>query len=315
VGSLEVVDIGIPQEVIEQQRLTLHLLDIDQALADLPSFDPSSHKFTRGALLVVAGSRQYAGAALLTAVSALRTGCGIVYLAGPESIRTVIQSSAPEIIFVSQPETATGSIGTGGLSALLGETRHDAVAVGPGLTTDPETIVLVHTLIERCERPMLVDADGINAFTGEYRLLVEASKRKEIVISPHSGELKRLTGEEIPESPTERIGKLRELVGSTGIVLVHKGAPTVIAHPEGRCDINPGGHPGMATAGSGDVLTGAVAGFLAQGCGAAAAARLGVYLHSRAAVLSAEDFGERAMIAGDCMYALPLALTELEDLT
>jgi NAD(P)H-hydrate epimerase len=123
----------------------------------------------------------------------------------------------------------------------------------------------------------------------------------------------RLTGVEADGAPLERLEMIRTLVGGTGVTLVHKGAPTVIAHPSGRCDINIGGHPGQATAGSGDVLTGAIAGILAQGCGAGAAARLGVYLHSRAATIAAEEFGERGMIAGDCMDALPLAMQELEE--
>jgi NAD(P)H-hydrate epimerase len=191
--------------------------------------------------------------------------------------------------------------------------RFDALAVGPGLTTDPETASLVKGLVEQCSAPILLDADGINAFEGQFAALVDASRSKKIIISPHSGELKRLTGKSVAEIPSNRIEELRSAVSETGIVLVHKGTPTVIAHPDGRCDINAGGHPGMATAGSGDVLTGAIAGFLAQGCGASAAARLGVYVHSRSAVLAADDFGESAMIAGDCMYALPLAMKELED--
>jgi len=312
-GGLSVVDIGIPGEVIEAAGPALGLIELTRAAADLPERDPAAHKFACGSLLVVAGSRRYTGAASMAAISALRTGCGIVYCAGPDSIRPVIQSASPEIIFIALPETPAGSIAHAALETILSEVRFDALAVGPGMTTDPETVRLVRELVGRAGVPVLIDADGINAFEGEYELVIEASKNKEIVISPHSGELKRLTGATITEKPMERVAQLRALVQGTGITLVHKGAPTVVVHPDGGGDVNALGHPGQATAGSGDVLTGAIAGFLAQGCGAAAASRLGVYLHSRAAEIAAGETGERAMIAGDCMRSLGPAMKEIEE--
>jgi len=313
VGDLIVGDIGIPPEVIEAEGISVHLLDIEQAFADLPGHQMTAHKFSRGSLLIIAGSRRYAGAAFLASVSALRTGCGIVYLAGPESIRSSIQSAAPEIIFVSQPETASGSIAFSALENVLEEVRFDAIAIGPGLTTEGETVRLVQELVARCPTPVLIDADGINAFEGAYQKLMALAKDREVIVSPHSGELKRLTGTEIPESPpTERIDRLRSLIEGTDMTLVHKGAPTIVVHPNGHAYVNACGHPGQATAGSGDVLTGAIAGFLAQGCGPARAARAGVYLHSHAADIASFDVGERGMIAGDCMDALGSALREVE---
>lgn len=312
-GGYSVVDIGVPAEVIAESGLSRHLIDFEQAFSDLPERDPTAHKFKCGSLLVIAGSRRFAGAAYLTALSALKTGCGIVYLAGPESIRTAIQASAPEVIFVSQPETETGSIAFEASNAILDDLRFDAVAVGPGLTTEKETAKLVKDIVARCPAPILIDADGINAFDGNFKELAKISKDHEMIISPHSGELERLTGKKISQVPLERFEQLHSLVEGTGITLVHKGAPTVVAHPGGRSDVNAGGHPGQATAGSGDVLTGAIGGFLAQGVGSAAAARLGVYLHSRAAVIAAEELSERGMTAGDNMHALGYALNELEE--
>jgi len=311
-GELVVGDIGIPREVIDEQKLAVESLDFDQALEDFPMREPTAHKFACGSLLVIAGSRRYAGAAHLTALSALKTGCGIVYCAGPESIRTVIQCAAPEVIFVSLPETDGGSIALRAADKLIGEVRFDALAIGPGLTTDEETVKLVRSVLERSPKPLLIDADGLNGLEGRLADVVKASRAKEIVITPHSGELKRLAGENAPEAPIPRIEWLRELVRDTGVTVVHKGAPTVIVHPDGRADVSAHGHPGQATAGSGDVLSGAIGGFLAQGCGAARAARLGVYCHARAAEIAACETGERGMIAGDCMRALPLALRELE---
>ncbi len=311
-GELVVGDIGIPAEVIDGERLLVETIDYEDALAGLPRHAPTAHKFARGSLLLVAGSRRYAGAAALAATSALRTGVGIVYCAGPESVRAAVQSAAPEVVFVSLPETASGSIARRAGERLLDEIRFDALAVGPGLTTDEETASLVPRILERFRKPLLIDADGLNALAGRFDLVQKASVDREIVVTPHSGELARLVGEEIPELPAARIERLRSLVAGTWVTIVHKGAPTLVAHPDGTVGVNLHGHPGMATAGSGDVLAGAVAGFLAQGCGAARAARLGVYLHSRAAEIAAAELGERGMIARDCMEALPLALRELE---
>lgn len=312
-GAIEVVDIGIPREVIEAQGIDTFILDRDTALADLPRHPPQAHKFDRGSLLLVAGSRRYAGAALLAARAALRTGCGIVYLAGPASIRTVIQTGAPEIVFVELPETASGSIAAGALASIFAAQRFDAAAVGPGLTVEDQTTRLVRDFVAGCRVPLLLDADGLNAFEGALRELRALSQGRAMVISPHAGELSRLTGADAPRGAQERMAALRALVEGTGITLVHKGAPTVIAHPQGRIDINVFGHPGLATAGSGDVLAGAIAGLLAQGAGGGEAARLGVYLHSRAADIAAESTGEGGMLAGDCCDALPAALKELED--
>lgn len=311
-GELVVGDIGIPGEVIEEQKLSVEALDLEAALEDFPMREPTAHKFACGSLLVVAGSRRYAGAAQLTALSALRTGCGVVYCAGPESIRTVIQGAAPEVIFVPLEETRDGSIAFRAAEKIFGDLRFDAIAMGPGLTTDEETAKVVRYVLERSPKPLLIDADGLNALEGRLADVVKASRAKEIVITPHSGELKRLAGESAPEAPLPRIEWLRELVRDTGVTVVHKGAPTVVVHPDRSAGVSVHGHPGQATAGSGDVLSGAIAGFLAQGCGAAAAARLGVYCHARAAEIAACETGERGMIAGDCMRALPLALKELE---
>jgi len=312
VGELSIGDIGIPDEVIEECRPGIAGVDYDTAYNILPERLPWVHKFQCGSLLVVAGSVKYAGAAHLASLSALKSGCGIVYLAGPSAIRTVIQSSAPEIIFLELPQTPAGSLAEFDVSELLGSVRFDALAIGCGLTTEAETVKMVKEIVSKVEVPVLIDADGVNAFTGEFDRLKELSKDRDIVISPHSGELKRLTGVSVPELAPDRIRTLLSLVKGTGLTLVHKGAPTVVAHPEGTVDVNMHGHYGQATAGSGDVLTGAVGSFLAQGCKPGDAARLGVYLHSRAAEIAFEKTGARGMIAGDCMEALPEALKELE---
>ncbi len=312
-GAVDIVDIGIPDEVVEESGLKERILDIDLALEEFPERDPAAHKFDCGSLLVIAGSRSYSGAAYLSAVSALRSGCGIVYLAAPGSIRTVIQSLAPEIIFISLPETEGGSISRAAADLLPDDLRYDAVVIGPGLTTVEETAGFVNDFVSGCVKPILIDADGLNAFPLGIADLALLSKTKEVILTPHAGELKRLTGKGLPASPGERIVYLGGLVDGTGLTLVQKGAPTLIAHPSGDTDVNIHGHSGLATAGTGDVLAGAIGGFLAQGVPARSAARLGVYLHSRAADIAAEETGRRSMIAGDCCDALPLAMIELEE--
>jgi NAD(P)H-hydrate epimerase len=313
-GRMDIVDIGVPYSVLEAQGLKVHMLDSPCAIADFPLRPPEAHKFACGSLLVIAGSKKYSGAAQLAALSALKTGCGIVYLAGPESIRNTIQSAAPEIIFVSLPETETGSISKEALGAVTEDVRYDAVAIGPGLTAGKETVEFVKGFVSRCRVPIVVDADAINSFEGEYQVLVDFSREKEIVITPHSGELRRLVGREIPVLPAERIELIASLVKESRITLVHKGAPTLVAEPGGTVFVNVSGHPGQATAGSGDVLTGVLGGLLAQGCDGAAASRLGVYIHSRAAEIAAFEYGERSMIAGDCLRAIPGAVKEIEEI-
>ena len=311
-GELTIGDIGIPDEVIEAQHLSLVGIDYEEAFEELIGRNPWAHKFQCGSLLVVAGSARFAGAAYLSALSALKAGCGIVYLAAPGSIRTVVQSSAPEVIFLAMPENEKGSLKGVDVSGLLNSVRFDALAVGPGLTTDEDTVSVVNELAEKVETPVLLDADGINAFAGRFDAIKRLSADKPIVLSPHSGELKRLTGVVVPDKPLERLEALRGIVQGTGVTLVHKGAPTVIAHADGRFDINLHGHPGQATAGSGDVLTGTIGSFLAQGCDPGEAARLGVYVHSRAAEIASARTGIRGMIAGDCMREVPAAVAELE---
>jgi NAD(P)H-hydrate epimerase len=225
-----------------------------------------------------------------------------------------VQSTFPVIIFVALPETEEGTIAASALPAALGEVKFDAVAIGPGMTVQEETAAFTRDFVSRCEKPVVVDADGINAFGGRYEQLKAVSAEKPVVISPHSGELKRLTEIDVPVVPDGRMEVLRELVAGTGITLVHKGAPTLIAHSSGWIDVNVHGHPGLATAGSGDVLTGAGAGMLAQGAAPGDAARVGVYVHSRAAEIAAALTGERGMTAGDCSDSLPAALKELEEL-
>ena len=312
-GAVDIVDIGIPLEVIEESNLKERTIDIDLVLEELPERDPAGHKFDCGSLLVIAGSRSYSGAAYLTAVSALRSGCGIVYLAAPESIRTVIQSLAPEIIFISLPETGDGSISQQAMDCFPADLRYDAVVIGPGLTTGDETSGFVTRFVSECVKPLVIDADGLNAFPRGFSDLRAYSKDREIILTPHSGELKRLAGSDLPVSPMDRTEYLRKLVEGTGITLIHKGAPTLIAHSSSDIDVNIHGHSGLATAGSGDVLAGAVGGILAQGVSAGSAARVGVYLHSRASEFAALETGERSMIAGDCCNALPLAMMELEE--
>jgi len=279
----------------------------------LPARRPDIHKFQAGRVLLVSGSRQYTGAARLAAEAALRSGCGMVYVAVPESIRSVVQSGLAEAIVVPVPETEGGSIAVPAIQALAPYLeKADAVALGPGLSTDEETAQFVRDLTKACTRPIVMDADGITAFAGRAEELGEVSAP--LVLTPHSGELERLLGETLPADPATRVEKTREIAGQLGITLVHKGAPSMVASPEGDVWVSQHGNSALATGGTGDVLTGLVAGFIAQGAGGLDAARIGTTVHGRAGELAAERLGERSVIASDLFGHVGAAIQELEAL-
>lgn len=310
-GVVTVVDIGFPDQVIRKYAGEVYLLDRIEAACRLPFRSPDAHKFAAGALLMIAGSDQYRGAAMLAGEAALRIGCGMLYLGVPASIRAAIDTGLREAITFPLPETRQGTVSGDAWAAIAPYLeRADAVAIGPGMGRDEETDRFIVDFVSRLEKPVVIDADGLTAFAG--RSEVFASIKAPVVITPHSGELKRLTGGEIPKSPPERIAKTTELARSLGVTLVHKGAPSLVAAPAGGLWINASGSSALATGGTGDVLTGLVGGLLAQGAGPLDAACTACFLHGRAGESAAEDHGVRGVIAGDLPVYLGEAVLELE---
>ena len=309
-GTLHVRDIGIPDEAVAAERVDLDLLDAAGLAPLLPKRRPDSHKGDYGHALVVAGSRGKGGAARLAALGALRAGCGLVTAAVPAGLQSGFVSRAMEVMTEGLPETAAGTLSAAGIDRLLGLLDgKQVVALGPGLGTDPETRTVVHAIVQRARVPVILDADALNAFAGCTELL--SGRQRPIVMTPHPGEMGRLVG--IPGSAVQgrRLELAREFARRHACHLVLKGYRTLVASPSGRVSVNPTGNPGMATGGSGDVLTGLLAGLVAQGIEAGSAVRLGVYLHGLAGDLAATEVGEAPLIARDILQHFPAALQRL----
>ena len=313
-GQLFVADIGFPPKAIDEENIILNVLMEDEAADMLPRRAPDSHKGDFGKLFVLAGSVGFTGAAALTAESGLRSGVGLTILGCPSSLNDIFEIKMTEVITRPLPEVRNKRC-----FALrgLGEVREmvkwaDAIAVGPGIGTYHETRDLILRLISKLDKPAVFDADALNCLAKDMSYL--KSHTASLVISPHPAEMSRLTGKSIEQINKNRINIALEFAQEFNLVIILKGGPSVIAAPSGQAWLNPTGNEGMATAGSGDVLTGLIGGFLTQGLMDIDAALLGCYVHGKAGDLAYEELGSRGMIAGDILRMVPEALMELEDL-
>jgi NAD(P)H-hydrate epimerase len=304
VGELQVVEIGIPESVLAETP-GCDFIDATAARALLRPRTRTAHKGSCGHVLIIAGSRGKTGAAAMAANSALRTGSGLVTLAVPAALHDILEVKTTEAMTVPLDDSGRGYLGTLALpevQALLSE--RDAVALGPGISRNPDTIAFVHRLIAGIRLPLVIDADALNAVSEQPDLLRTAASRQ-IILTPHPGEMARLCGASIAEIERDRIGTARDFATRFGVHLVLKGARTVCAAPDGRIAINGSGNPGMASGGMGDVLTGVLVSLLGQGYDPFEACRLGVYLHGAAADLVAADKGEIGISATDVQEKLP----------
>lgn len=312
-GKLRVAPIGTPPDIFERES-SFYLALSEPSLFHhlfLPRAE-DSNKGTFGHVLVLAGSRGKTGAAAMAGMAALRAGAGLSTVASARSAMTPIASFAQEIMTEPLPETEDGSISTGalegGLLANLAE-KKTSIACGPGIGTHPDTIQFVRRLIEDVEKPMVLDADALTALA---RMDLHGACAR--VLTPHPGEMSRLTKRTIPEVQADRIGIARFFAQERGCYLVLKGTRTVIAAPDGRVWLNPTGSPALATGGTGDVLTGMIAGFLAQFPDQVDRAVLAaVYLHGRCGQLGAAKIGEKSFVATDIFQFLPEAMREVAD--
>jgi NAD(P)H-hydrate epimerase len=314
VGELLVADIGFPEQAIAAERINLNYLAPIEAAAMLPYRAPEGNKGDFGKLFVLAGSEGYTGAAALTSESGLRCGTGLVILGCPKSLNDIFETKMTEVITRPLPEVRNKRC-----FALrgLGEAREmvkwaDAVAVGPGIGTYHETRELIFRLLAGLDKPAVFDADALNILSRDIDKLKGHSAP--LVISPHPGEMARLSGRSIEQIQKNRINTALEFAQEFNLVCILKGAPSVIAAPNGQAWINPTGNEGMATAGSGDVLTGIIGGFLAQGMIDIDAAVLGCCVHGKAGDIARDEFGSRGMIAGDILAMLPEALKGMEEI-
>jgi len=310
-GRLFIADISLPPKALDRVAPRAELLTSDAVRGLLPPRPADGHKGTFGRAAVIAGSPGMTGAAALSAGAALAAGAGLVYLGCPQGLNDVLESLCPEVVTRPLPQLEDRTFSLNALPAVRDLIATvDAVALGPGLSRRPEALQLARRVAGACDRPLVLDADGLHAFAGKPAALASAGGR--LVITPHPGELAALTGDTVAQVQADRLGAARRVAEAGDCVVVLKGARTIVAGPDGRAFINPTGNPGMATAGSGDVLTGCLAALLAQGMEPPAAACAAAYLHGLAGDLAAVG-RRRGMVAGNILDALPRALDWVEN--
>ncbi len=327
-GEVVIAEIGIPDEYLE--GVPAELLDINKLRTCLPARPRNAHKGTFGRVLVVAGSLYYTGAPYLVAMGAYRVGAGLVTLAPPRSVYPLLAAKGVEVTFFPLPEEERGAIGEDAVRLLADELpRYQAMVLGCGLGQEECTVAFVRRLLgvrepvptpgigflQREEEPpkregylppLVLDADGLNALAGVpewWRYLPD-----QVVLTPHPGEMARLLGASREEVLTSRIAIAQRAATTWGRVVVFKGANTVVARPDGRVVVVPIATPALATAGTGDVLAGVIAGLLAQRVPLFEAALLGVYIHGRAGELVQEEVGPAGGLAGDLLPRIPWVL-------
>ena len=310
-GNINLVDIGIPPSYVDAIKSHVTVITPQWVQGCLPRRERSGHKGTYGHAGIIAGSVGKTGAAALAAQAALRIGAGLVTVATPSSVNDILEAKLLEVMTLPMPETKARTLSRAALDRLLAfMATRDAVAIGPGLSTHHETVELVQALTSRLDRPAVLDADALNALTGRTAIL--ASCKTPPIITPHPGEMARLEAEATSQTVNrDRIGTATRFARERGLFVILKGARTIIARPDGAVAICPTGNPGMATAGTGDVLTGMVVGLLAQGLPSWEAACTATYLHGAAGDLAAAMKGEVGMIAGDLLEHIPTALNRI----
>jgi NAD(P)H-hydrate epimerase len=307
-GLVMIVDIGIPQAYIDAVRSRTSLITDSFVQGVLPSRLLSSHKGTFGHAGIIAGSVGKTGAAAMAAKAALRIGAGLVTVAVPSSMNDVLEAKLLEAMTIPMPETKARTFSRTAFDRLAAFiAARTAIAIGPGLSTHPETVELVQALVKQLDRPAVLDADALNALAGRASLLTTCKTPP--ILTPHPGEMARLESDATPRTINEnRIATATRFARERGVFVVLKGAKTVIAQPDGAAAVCPTGNPGMATAGTGDVLTGMIVGLLAQGLASWEAACAATYLHGYAGDLAAADKGQAGLIAGDVIEQIPHAL-------
>lgn len=271
-----------------------------------------SHKGSYGRLGIIGGSAGMTGAPYLTAQAALRTGSGLVYSIVPRSISDIMSVKFNEVIVKSVPDNNKACFREESIEEVLKLMEDmDVLALGPGMGVDEERLNMLDQIISSYERPLVIDADGINCLAMRPEILL--NKKGPIILTPHPGEFARLVGKTIGEVQSNRAAYARDLANKYQIILVLKGNETIVACPgEEHIYINSTGNPGMATAGSGDVLTGIIASLLGQGLEGGEAARFGVFVHGLAGDLVSIEKGEHGLIGGDIVKMIPRAIKEIQ---
>ena len=309
-GRIVVADIGFPSDLLQDPAVTTNLSTNEEMAALLPKRPPDGHKGTFGKVMILGGSEGMTGAAMLAAESAVRSGVGLVYSCYPHSLGTIFESRLLEPVKIPLAGEALWFTEGHATEALDAAETMQAVALGPGLGKHRTTGAFARKIVQSVEAPLVIDADGLNLLAENIGDL--AQRPGPTVLTPHPGEAARLLGTTIAEIQNNRLDAMVELAAQYNVVVALKGSQTLITAPDGQRYINPTGNSGLAKGGSGDVLTGLIAGLLAQGMTALDAARLGVLLHGMAADLARERFGMRAMTPSNLLDFLGGAFQRLE---
>lgn len=303
VGTLEVVDIGLPPHVLSEADPGKELITEESLAGMLPARPRNAHKGRFGHVLIVAGSTGKTGAAAMTAAAAVRSGAGLVTVAVPATLNHILEIKTTEAMTEPLPEDGQGFLTPEALDRVLALAEGKTVlALGPGLGQTPGVKTLVRELVTRCPLPLVMDADGLNALADAVDLLRQA--RRQVILTPHPGEMARLTGSRVEAVNHDRLGMARDFAGKFGVVLALKGYRTVVAAPDGRLYLNTTGGPYMASGGMGDILTGIIAALVAQGLPVLEAAELGVYVHGLAADMASTQ-RPMGLAASDLLDQLP----------
>jgi len=310
VGSLEVIDLGIPVELLHDEDIQQNLITEQLVRERMPQRAADTHKGDNGQVVVVAGSAGMTGAAALSSMGALRSGSGLVRLGIGQSLHDIMETKCSEVITKPLTEAEYGQLSAAALPEIQELVQSaNVLLIGPGLSTKGDVPELVRNLIRQISIPMVIDADGLNAITYEPEVLEQAAGA--LIFTPHPGEMARLTKMSVADVQANRVEVARTYAQRWGATVVLKGARTVIATPDGQIYINITGNACLATGGTGDVLAGMLAGFIGQGLTPEDAAVVAVYIHGRAADKLAVEYGKAGILAGELLPVIPKVINEI----
>lgn len=304
-GETVVREVGIPQELVEKEPSLFETVDTQAVLDALPRRDPQSHKGTFGRLLSICGSVGMTGAAVLSTSAALRCGAGLVYLAAPRDAVAPVACHVVEAVLLPMEQNDAGTLSSRCCDALKSRLKTaSACLIGCGMGDHEDTEKIACMVMEKAEKPVIVDADGINVLSRHIDIMKRA--KAPLILTPHPGEMARLTGKTVAEVQENRLETAQEAARELGAVIVLKGAHTLIAAPDAAVSVNLTGNAGMARGGSGDLLAGMIASFAAQGMPPFQAAVSGVHLHGLAGDRTAERLSMQGMLPSDMLQELPM---------
>jgi ADP-dependent NAD(P)H-hydrate dehydratase / NAD(P)H-hydrate epimerase len=310
IGELVVADISAPAFLFENDALRLTMVEEEMLLPYFSRRDKNTHKGTYGHLLILSGSLGKTGAAAMSGKAALKMGAGLVTVGTPKSCVPIVARSMDELMTEPLPETSEWTLSEKGCGKILSVLKGmDAVMIGPGISTQESTARLIRKLLPDLQIPMILDADALNIIAQDIKLLNKL--QAPAVLTPHPGEFARLIHSGTKEVVENKIKWVPEFARNYGVYVVLKGYRTLISDPKGRMFINPTGNPGMATGGSGDVLSGMLGAMIIQEGSLCDAVIAGVYVHGLSGDIAADRFGEKALLAGDIISCLPEVMRRL----